>query len=252
MKAGDKMERIQKVIANSGYTSRRKAEELILKGRVRVNGEVIRTLGTTVGPKDDIEVDGDLIRRGVQDKLYYLLYKPRGVVTTTSDDKHRKTVVDLIPTKERIYPVGRLDYDTTGVLILTNDGELTNLLIHPKNEVDKLYVAKVSGLVGKEQAKRLASGVIIDGRKTAKANVRVTKYDKSKNISIVELTIHEGRNHQVKKMFEALGYTVLKLKRESFAFLNLSGLNSGESRELSPKEVKRLYSIVVHKEKEEK
>lgn len=252
MKAGDIMERIQKVIANSGYTSRRKAEELILKGRVFVNGEVVKQLGTTVGPNDDIEIDGEYIQQGNSNKVYYLLYKPRGVVTTTSDDKHRKTVVDLIHTKERIYPVGRLDYDTTGVLILTNDGELANLLMHPKNEVDKIYVAKVSGLVGKEQVKRLANGVVIDGRKTAKAHVRVTKYDKSKNVSIVELTIHEGRNHQVKKMFEAIGYTVLKLKRESFAFLDLSGLNSGESRMLSPKEVKRLYSMVSKKEKEDK
>ena len=240
---GEGMERLQKVIANSGYTSRRKAEELIQKGHVQVNGLTMKELGTKVNLNDEIMIDGISLVKP-DNKSYYLLNKPRGVVTTTSDDKHRKTVVDLIPTKSRIYPVGRLDYDTTGALLLTDDGELANLLMHPKSEIEKLYIAKVEGLVRKEQARKLSSGVIIDGKKTAPAKIRVKSYDKKKNASIVEITIHEGRNHQVKKMFEVLGYPVLKLKRECIAFLTLAGLPSGEYRELSPKEVKRLYSLV--------
>ena len=233
------MERLQKVIANSGYTSRRKAEELIEEGHVTVNGELVTELGTKVGPKDRIEVNGMSLR--VEQKVYYLLNKPRGIITSTTDDKDRKTVTSLIRTDKRIYPVGRLDYDTTGILLLTNDGELTNLLIHPSNNIDKVYIAKVKGLVGKNEVNKLSSGVYIDGRKTSKAKVRVKKYDKKTNTSIVELTIHEGRNHQVKNMFEALGYEVLKLKRERFAFLDVQGLKSGEYRELNPKEVKKLY-----------
>lgn len=235
------MERLQKVIANSGYTSRRKAEELIKQGLVKVNGKTIYELGFKVSGTDFIEVEGNSIKK--QMKEYYLLYKPRGVVTTTSDDKNRKTVVDLIETGKRIYPVGRLDYDTTGVLLLTNDGELTNILTHPKNNVDKVYIAKVKGLIGKAELTKLENGVYIDNIKTSKAKARIKKYDKKSDTSIVELTIHEGRNHQVKRMFESIGYEVLKLKRERFAFLTLDGLKSGEYRMLSIKEVKKLYSL---------
>lgn len=235
------MERLQKVIANSGYTSRRKAELLIQNGHVKVNGITIYELGTKVSAKDMIEIDGNLLQKEEQ-KVYFLLYKPRGVVTTTSDDKQRKTVVDLIDTQMRIYPVGRLDYDTTGILLLTNDGLFANAMMHPKNNIDKLYVAKVRGLVGKEQIMKLQNGIELDGRKTSKAKAKIKKYDKKTNTSIVELIIHEGRNHQVKKMFEAIGYEVLKLKRESISFLNLSGLKSGEYRMLNPKEVKKLYN----------
>lgn len=237
------MERLQKFIANSGYTSRRKAEELIANGKVKVNGEVIHELGTKVNGNELIEVEGNVINQSDQ-KVYYLLNKPRGVITSTSDDKGRKTVVDLIHTNIRIYPVGRLDYDTTGLLIITNDGELANLLMHPKSKVDKVYVAKIKGFIPKEKQIKLEKGVYIDGRKTSRSKVRVKKYDKKSNTSIVELTIHEGRNHQVKKMFEALGYTVVKLKREQYAFLTLDGLKSGEHRELLIKEVKKLYNIV--------
>ena len=235
------MERLQKVIANSGYTSRRKAEELIASGKVKVNGNTVYELGTKVSPSDVIEVEGTIINDKENHKVYYLLNKPRGVVTTTSDDKGRKTVVEFIDTDKRIYPVGRLDYDTTGALILTNDGELANLLTHPKNKVEKVYITKVKGLIGKEQLLSLSNGVYIDGRKTSKAKARLQKYDKKSNTSIVELTIHEGKNHQVKKMFQAIGYEVLKLKREKIAFLDVKGLKSGEYRYLSIKEVKKLY-----------
>ncbi len=239
------MERLQKVIANNGYTSRRKAEELIKKGRVKVNGNIVYELGIKVNPNDEIEIDGNTLVK--EDKVYYILNKPRGIITSTKDEKNRKTVVDLINDTRRIYPVGRLDYDTTGLIILTNDGELTNLLIHPKNCVDKVYVAKVKGLVGKKEINALTNGVYIDGVKTSKAKARIKKYDKKTDTSIVELTIHEGKNHQVKKMFEAIGYNVLKLKRERIAFLDLTGLKSGEYRILNPKEVKKLYSLVVNR-----
>lgn len=235
------MERLQKVIANSGYTSRRKAEELITKGKVKVNGKTIYELGTKVSGDDLIEVEGTVISEKDVNKVYYLLNKPRGVVTTTSDDKGRKTVLDLINTDKRIYPVGRLDYDTTGALILTNDGELANILTHPKNKVEKVYIVKVRGLIGKEQINALCRGVYIDGIKTARAKARIQNYDKKSNASIVELTIHEGKNHQVKKMFKAIGYDVLKLKREKIAFLDVKNLKSGEYRYLSIKEVKKLY-----------
>lgn len=236
------MERLQKVIANAGYTSRRKAEELILAGKVRVNGEVIEELGIKVNPNDTIEVEGNVLEN--TEKVYFLLNKPRGVITSVTDDKKRKTVVDLINTDKRIYPVGRLDYDTTGALILTNDGELANLLMHPKNEIDKVYVAKVKGLIGKKELNALSNGVYIDNIKTSKGKARILKYDKKTDTSIVELTIHEGKNHQVKNMFKVIGYDVLKLKRERIAFLDVKGLNSGDYIELNPKEVKRLYNEV--------
>lgn len=237
------MERLQKVIANSGYCSRRKAEELILEGKVFVNGSVIRELGTKVSHDDEIEVDGLSIKKD-HNYEYYLLYKPRGVVTTTNDDKGRKTVVDLINTTARIYPVGRLDYDTTGVLLLTNDGVFANGLMHPANEIDKVYIAKVEGILSGYDVKMLKSGIMIDGRKTAKCHVKVRSVDKKKNTCIVELVIHEGRNHQVKKMIEAVGKKVVKLKRERFGIFDLSGLKASEYRRLTAKEVHVVYSMI--------
>jgi len=235
------MERLQKVIAESGYCSRRKAEELIIKGKVKVNGEIIKELGTKVDGNDQIMIDGKILEK--ENKEYILLYKPRGVVTTTSDDKKRKTVLDLIDTDKRLYPVGRLDYDTTGVLLLTNDGELTNLLIHPKNNIDKVYVAKIEGILTGLEIKQLERGVVIDGFKTSPAIIKVRKKDKKDNDSLDQITIHEGKNHQVKKMFEAVGHKVIKLKRERIAFLDLTGLKPGEYRKLNIKEVKKLYGI---------
>lgn len=237
------MERIQKVIAQSGYCSRRKAEELIKKGLVSVNGNIIYEMGYKVNNNDYIEVEGNAITNK-EDKVYYLLNKPRGVITSTNDDKNRKTVIDLIDETRRIYPVGRLDYDTTGLIILTNDGQLANLLMHPKNNIDKVYIAKIEGIITKNDIQKLEKGIIINGFKTAKSKVKVKNIDKRNNTSIVELIIHEGKNHQVKNMFKMLNYNVLKLKRERIAFLTLDGLNSGEYRMLSIKEVKKLYSMV--------
>ena len=236
------MDRIAKVIANSGFTSRRKAEELISQGKVMVNGNVVSELGMKVDNNDTITVCGKMIKN--EEKEYYLLYKPSGVVTTTKDEKNRKTVIDLIETDKRIYPVGRLDYDTTGVLLLTNDGELTNKLIHPKNMINKTYIAKVKGILTNKEAKELENGVVIDGFKTSKSKVKIRKIDKIKNTTIVEITIHEGKNHQVKKMFESVNHEVVKLKRESFSFLNVKNMNAGEYRKLTIKEVKKLYNEV--------
>lgn len=236
------MERLQKVIASFGYTSRRKAEDLIKKGLVMVNGKIIKELGTKVFPNDIISIDGVIINKDVKHE-YYLLNKPRQVISSVSDDNGRITVVDLINTDARIYPVGRLDYDTTGLILLTNDGELTNFLTHPKNKIEKTYIAKIEGILDKENIQLLKNGIDIEGKKCKPVRFKIRKKDKEKNTSIVEITIIEGRNHIVKKMFHALKHDVIKLKRESFAFLTLEHLKSGEYRELSIKEVKKLYSL---------
>ena len=237
------MERLQKVISDNGYTSRRKAEELIKEGKVLVNG-VVATIGMKVNSTDEIVIEGNILSKDIDSKVYYLLNKPRGVVTTASDEKGRKTVVDIIETEKRIYPVGRLDYDTTGCLLLTNDGELTNKLTHPSNNIDKVYVAKIKGIITGVDINKLKNGVKIDNYKTSKCRVKLKSYDKKTQTSMVELTIHEGHNHQVKKMFEAVGYDVVKLTRTRFAFLDVKNLKSGEYRMLLPHEVKKLYSLV--------
>ena len=234
------MERLQKVIAASGLTSRRKAEELIKQGKVLVNGNIITELGTKVSSSDEIIVDGKIIEK--EEKEYFLLNKPRGVVTTTSDDKGRKTVIDLIKTNKRIYPVGRLDYDTTGVLLLTNDGEFSNILMHPSNKINKVYLAKLEGIIKGEQINKLKEGVLIDNVLVKATRVKLKKVNQEKNTSLVEITIHEGKNHQVKKMFEAVGFNVEKLKRERVDIFDLKGLNSGEYRKLTKKEVQIIYS----------
>lgn len=236
------MERLQKFIANSGYTSRRKAEELIKDGKVMVNGNVVSELGFKVSGNDLVSIDGEVINKN-NNYVYYLLNKPRLVLSTVSDDLGRKTVLDIVKVSERVYPIGRLDYDTTGLIILTNDGELANLLMKPRNNVYKTYVAKIDGILNEDDFKKMRKGVLIDGRKLMLDNVKVKKIDKFKNTSLVEVTIHEGRNHIVRKLFENLGYDVKKLHRSSYAFLNVDDLKSGEYRALSTKEVKKLYSL---------
>ena len=234
------MERLQKVIAQSGVTSRRKAEELIKEGKVKVNGVVVTELGTKVSSKDEIAVNDRIIEK--EAKEYYLLNKPRGVVTTTSDDKNRKTVLDYINTEARIYPVGRLDYDTTGALLLTNDGEFANILMHPNNQVDKVYLAKLNGIIKGEQINQLKNGVMLDDVLVKASRVKLKKVDPAKNTSMVEITIHEGKNHQVKRMFEAVGFLVDKLTRERIGVFQIKDLKSGEYRKLTPKEVQVVYS----------
>lgn len=235
------MERLQKYIAEAGYTSRRKAEELIKMGKVEVDGKIVTELGVKVSGKEQVVVEGHLLKK--EEKEYYLLNKPRSVITSVSDDKGRKTVADIIDTKKRIYPIGRLDYDTTGVLLLTNDGEFANILMHPNNRIDKVYIAKLRGIIKGDTINKLKRGVIIDGRKCEKCRVKLRKKDLKNNTSIVEITIHEGRNHQVKKMFDAVGFEVLKLKRERVGIFTLQGLTSGEYRRLSPKEIAIIYSL---------
>ena len=239
------MERLQKIIANSGICSRRKAEKLILAGKVIVNGEVITQLGTKVNEKDEIIVDGKVLEK--EEHVYFLLNKPRGVVTTASDDKGRTTVVDLIDTDKRIYPVGRLDYDTTGALILTNDGEFANLMMHPSNEIDKVYLAKVEGIATGKEVKELENGVVVDGNVLSSSRVKIKKINKEKEESFIELTIHEGKNHQVKKMLESVKLPVIKLTRERIAFLTVDKLKSGEYRKLSNKEISQLYVLATKK-----
>ncbi len=236
------MERLQKVIAQAGVASRRKAEELITEGKVKVNGKVTTELGTKVTSSDKIEVNGVKIER--ENKVYFLLYKPRGVISAVSDDKGRSVVTEFLPhIEERIYPVGRLDYDTSGLILLTNDGEFANLLMHPRYEIDKTYVARLKGIPQREKLRELERGVVLEDGKTAPAKVKFISGDRKQNKSIVEMTIHEGKNRQVRRMFEAIGFEVTKLKRERFAFLTLHGLNAGDSRELTPHEVKQLRTL---------
>ena len=237
------MERLQKVIANLGYTSRRKAEDLIINGKVKVNGEIITSLGTKVKTSDTIEIENTILDNN-KNYEYYLLNKPRGVISSTTDEHNRKTIVDLISTNQRIYPIGRLDYDTTGAIVLTNDGFLANKLMHPSSNIEKKYLAKVSGLVTGYEIKKLREGIIIDDKKTSQAKVNLKKYDKKTDKSTVEITIHEGRNHQVKKMFESINHDVIKLKREKYANLDLTNLKSGEYRKLTNKEIAILYSLI--------
>lgn len=238
------MERLQKVIARAGIASRRKSEELIKEGKVKVNGKVVTELGIKVTSSDKVEVNEIQIER--EEPVYFLLYKPRGVISSVSDDKGRKVVTDFFSDfKERIYPVGRLDYDTTGLLLLTNDGEFANLLMHPRNEIEKVYVAKVKGIPLKETLRKLEKGIRLEDGKTAPAKVKMLSLDKKKQTAIVEIIIHEGRNRQVKRMFEAIGHEVLKLKRERYGFLTLNGLTAGDARELTPHEVKQLRALAM-------
>lgn len=242
------MERLQKVMAQAGVASRRASEKLITTGHVTVNGETIRELGTKVTNKDHIEVDGVPLER---EKLaYYMLNKPRRVISSAHDDKGRRTVVDLLDAEDitvRLYPVGRLDYDTTGLLIMTNDGNLAQGLMHPKFEVDKVYIAKIKGSLSNDDQQQLRLGVKIDGRKAKPAKVKVTSTDDQKHTSIVKLTIHEGRYHQVKKMLAAVGHPVMKLHRESYGPLTLGKLQPGEWRELRPQEVEALKAVATAK-----
>ncbi len=232
--------RLQKYMALSGVASRRKSEEIILQGRVKVNSQTIRTLGVKVNQqKDKIEVDGKEIKQK-QKKIYIMLNKPVAVVSTVNDQFNRETVIDLIKNeiKERIYPVGRLDYDTEGLILLTNDGEFTNGITHPKHHIDKTYIAVVKGIPTELEKQRFAKGLKIEDYKTAPAEIEVVKtMDRSSKIKI---TIHEGKNRQVRKMCEAIGHPVIKLKRVAIGNVHLAHLHSGSWRHLKSEEVKYL------------
>jgi pseudouridylate synthase len=241
------LKRLQKRIAEQSDYSRRKAEELIIEGKVSVNGETIQELGYKVTDKDKIEIEG--VALNTNEKKYYILNKPEKCVSTVSDDKGRKTVIDFIKTKAKIYPIGRLDYDTTGILLLTNDGDFANLLMHPSSNIEKVYSAKIDGVMTLSDIRELKQGVVIDGYKTRECRVKVRKVNSKTNTSIVEIGINEGHNHQVKKMFKTLGFNVLKLDRIRYGILTIENLKRGESKELSKKDVSRLYVLAKNKRK---
>lgn len=240
------MERLQKVMAQAGIASRRKSEEYITEGRVKVNGIIVRELGTKVSEDDYIEVDDKPIRQ--EKKVYILMNKPRNCVTTVSDDRNRPTVMDFLKDVHiRIYPVGRLDFDTTGALILTNDGKLTNLLTHPSSEVNKTYIATCKGIANDEDLEPLRHGVMLEDGKTSPAKVEILKINEEKNTSIIKIIIHEGRNREVKRMMEYVGYEVIKLNREGIGNLTTKGLYQGQYRRLTKEEVKELYELTKKK-----
>jgi len=234
--------RLQKYIAKSGLTSRRKAEELILQGRVKVNGRVIDELGITVDPEKDVIMVDDKVIRLEERKIYIMLNKPEGYVTSLSDKHSEKIVIDLIKDiKERIFPIGRLDKDTTGLLLLTNDGDLAYRLTHPSHKVDKEYIALVKGIPDNKKIQRLRDGVVIDNRKTSPAKVKLVKTNM--NSSVLRIIIHEGRNRQVRKMCESIGHPVIKLKRVAIGDIKLGDLKLGHWRYLTDKELEYLKKI---------
>ena len=233
--------RINKFLAESGVASRRASDKLIEEGKVKKNGRVC-SLGDEVDPgKDIITVSGQQVQL-TERYDYYMMNKPKGYVCTVKDDKDRKTVMSLLPNNnKRIYPVGRLDYDSEGLLILTNDGDLTFRLTHPRNEIPKTYLVKIEGEIGEEQLKHLRSGVVIDGVRTKKCNLKVVEQSKSE--TKLHITITEGKNRQVRKMFESVGKEVVFLKRIKIGDLTLSGLNRGEVRSLSLREIDYLKNL---------
>lgn len=235
--------RLQKYMAMCGVAARRKCEEIIASGRVSVNGQIVTEMGTQVEENDIVLVDGQRIMPEVE-KRYILYHKPAGEVTTVSDDKGRETVMDRFHDfPVRLYPVGRLDYDSEGLLLLTNDGELAQRLTHPSCEVDKVYLARVTGNPSNEAIDRLRRGVYMEGdeRRTYTADVRVVR-DESL-FSDILVTIHEGRNRQVRRMFDAVGHKVLLLRRVRFGPLELGALRRGEWRELSAQEIAQLHGM---------
>ncbi|NLO99938.1 MAG: rRNA pseudouridine synthase [Clostridiaceae bacterium] len=230
--------RLQKYMAQCGVASRRHAEELIKAGRVKVNGSIITEMGTLVSEQDRVEVDGKLIKKEKK-LIYIMLNKPSGYVSTVSDPEGRKTVLDLIDgVNERIYPVGRLDYDTTGLIILTNDGDFAFESTHPGHETKKTYMAEVLGMPSNRALQSLRSGIMLDGKLTAPARVEVV--DIKPKSTVLKIIIHEGRNRQVKRMCEAVNHPVLRLKRTAVGRLTLGDLKPGEWRYLSLREVKQI------------
>jgi 23S rRNA pseudouridine2605 synthase len=230
--------RLQKYMAECGVASRRKAEEMIAEGRVTVNGVKITEMGTQVEEGDEVRVDGQVIRPETE-KRYVMYHKPAGEVTTVSDPEGRRCVLDHFRDYPvRLYPVGRLDYDSEGLLLLTNDGTLTERMLHPSHQVDKTYLARVTGSVTMDEVRQLRSGVMLDDHKTAPAKVRVIKLEAE--AAVVLVTIHEGRNRQVRRMFEETGHQVTQLRRVRFGPLDLGDLPRGKWRELTAEEVRSL------------
>lgn len=233
--------RLQKFLASSGIASRRRCEELIIQGKVEVNGKTVYELGTKIDPETDmVKYNGKIVKQE-EEKVYILLNKPIGYVTTAKEQFGRDKVLDLVKINKRIVPVGRLDMYTSGALILTNDGDFVNHLTHPKNEIDKTYNATVAGVITKDEIEKLSNGVEIDEEYITKpAKVKILKIDEEKNISRIQITIHEGKNRQVRKMCEAVGKKVLALHRSKIGSLDVKDLKLGEWRYLTQTEIKRL------------
>lgn len=236
------LDRLQKVIAQAGLASRRKAEEMIADGRVSVNGVIVREMGYKVKRKDYIEVDGKSIEK--ENKVYFLMNKPKKTMCTSKDEFDRQTVVDMVDCKERIFTVGRLDYDTSGLLLLTNDGTFANEMIHPRYHLPKVYNLTINGILTKEDMIKIKEGIVLDdGYKTLPAKFKITEKDPKKQQCSFDLTIYEGKNRQIKRMMAALGYEVRRLHRKELAFLKCSDLRQGEYRKLKPFEVVQLRSL---------
>lgn len=232
-----KEERLQKYLASAGIASRRKCEELILQGKIEVNGRTVTELGTKVNSKDIIKYNGKIVKPE-EEKIYILLNKPIGYVTTAHEQFGRDKVLDLIKINKRIVPVGRLDMYTSGALILTNDGELVNKLTHPKNEIDKTYNATLKGIITEQELEKLRTGVIIDNDYLTKpAKVKILKIDEDKNISRIQITIHEGKNRQIRKMCEAINKKVIALHRSKIGKLDVKDLKPGEWKYLKLNEI---------------
>ena len=228
--------RLNKFLSECGIASRRKAEEFIKEGRVAINGKTVVELFHTIEDDDVVELDGEKIKR--EKKVYFLLNKPRSVITSTNDEKNRKTVVDLIKTDKKIFPVGRLDYDTTGVLILTNDGEFANFLMHPKNNIPREYLAVLDKPINQEDKERLLKGITLDGKKSKFLKIF---FPSKKSFAKLIVTTNEGRNHFVKNMFSALGYKVKALERLTYAGLQVDDLPAGTYRKLNNDEVRYIF-----------
>lgn len=232
--------RLQKYMAHSGVASRRKSEEIIAEGRVTINGKTIIDPAYDVQPNDRVKVDGRNVNVSRTHK-YIMLNKPVGIVSTSQDEKDRANVVDLIGSTERLYPIGRLDIDTSGLILLTNDGELTNIMTHPKYRLEKKYIVTVMGTPNAKALSLLRNGVFIDGRKTAKAKIKIIKnYEQD---SILEVTISEGRNRQIRKMMEEVGHPVKNLRRIEIGEIKIGGLLPGEFRELDDEEMEFINKI---------
>jgi len=233
------MIRLNKYISECGIASRRKADELIKQGRVTVNKKVVVDLSQKIDPSvDTIYVDDVKLKR--EKKVYFLLYKPKGVITTTMDEKNRRTVVDLIKTKEKIFPVGRLDFNTTGVLLLTNDGEFSNYLTHPKNGIERIYVTQLNRELSEKDKKKLLSGIYLDKRRSKFEDISFSQKQNFKKVTVITV---EGRNHYVKNMFSALGYRVVELERKSFGAFNLAGMKPGMYKKLSYSDIKKIMTV---------
>ena len=238
-------ERLQKYMARCGVASRRKCEEIILSGEVKINDNIVSELGVKIDPeKDTVTYKGNIIKPE-ENKLYIMLNKPEGYITSVKDEKGRKTILDLVKVEERIYPIGRLDYDSSGLILLTNDGDIYNKIIHPRVNIGKKYIATCRGEFSKEEIKRFESGIDIGGYITAEAKMTLLDIEKKNNLvnSVVEIIIHEGKNRQIRRMCEALGHEVLSLKRVEVGNIKLGYLKKGQWRVLTEEELKYINSL---------